>query len=402
MVAMLPFYKTSAQPLQELLEIATSNNFELKALEKEYQAALQKAPQAAQLPDPEINAGFFVLPPETRLGPQRVMLGASQMFPWKGTLSAKEAIALSNARAKLEQVHASKLIIHYRVKSAWLKLVEVYSSIDILGKNIELLKSLEAFTLAKTENGTGNLSQVLRVQLKLKELEQRLKLLENRKSSIKADLNKSLGLPIDNQITISGNLEKAELPVKKDSLLQIIQHHPLMDKLSAKQASAQKKIELNALNSKPSFGIGMDYIMVGKRTDLSPEYNGRDILVPKVKVKVPLYRKKYTAADQEQKMTIAALDHRKADLIQNLQADFEKAMVAYDDSRLELDFYRDQIATTKTVIDILQKSYSSSGKNFDELLRMEIDLVNYELKILKAIVKGHMAKIEIERILFTN
>ena len=117
--------KMSAQSLQELLGVAELNNYELRALEDEYLAALEKAPQVSQLPDPEASLGLFLLPPETRLGPQRIALGVSQMFPWKGTLEAREVVALSNAQAKYQRIAAAKLNLFYQVKLAYFQLYEL-------------------------------------------------------------------------------------------------------------------------------------------------------------------------------------------------------------------------------------------------------------------------------------
>ena len=79
----------SAQSLEDLLEIARENNLELKGLENEYLAALERAPQVSELPDPEAGIGAFPFPVETRLGPQIARLSVTQMFPWFGTLDSK-------------------------------------------------------------------------------------------------------------------------------------------------------------------------------------------------------------------------------------------------------------------------------------------------------------------------
>ncbi len=72
-----------------------NENLELKIFEKEYLAALEKAPQVSQLPDPEAGIGVFPLPVETRLGAQILRVGATQMFPWKGTLDSKKDLELA-------------------------------------------------------------------------------------------------------------------------------------------------------------------------------------------------------------------------------------------------------------------------------------------------------------------
>jgi outer membrane protein TolC len=390
--------RVNAQSLEELLGVAEANNFELKALENEYMAALEKAPQVSQLPDPEVNLGLFVLPAETRLGPQRVVLGASQMFPWKGTLQAKEHVVLSKARAKFERIEATKLNLFYQVKKAYFQLFNLEKSKDLIQDNIQIFSDLESLTLAKTESGKGSLADVLRVQLKVQELEQQIKIIDNQKRGALASLNQVLGRPATFPVTITDDFETAKMPFNKDSLANVIhENHPLIRMYSLQQESAHKEIELNELNGKPAFGVGLDYIMVGNRSDASPENNGRDILIPKFKVTLPLYRKKYTAKNQEEHLKIAALENRKEHVLLKFLANIEKAYADYEDALLKLELYEKQIKTTKAAIDILQGSYSNSGSNFDELLRLENDLVKYDLKILQAIMNSHFAKIEIEK-----
>ncbi len=94
--------------LNKYLEIAAENNPELKARFDEYMAALEVAPQVKALPDPQVAFGYFIQPVETRVGPQQFKLSASQMFPWFGTLKAKENVAIQTAKAKYELFEESK------------------------------------------------------------------------------------------------------------------------------------------------------------------------------------------------------------------------------------------------------------------------------------------------------
>ena len=80
--------------LDNYLVIAAENNPGLKTRFNEYMAALEVAPQAKALPDPQLAFGWFIMPVETRLGPQQLKVSASQMFPWFGTRKAKENVAI--------------------------------------------------------------------------------------------------------------------------------------------------------------------------------------------------------------------------------------------------------------------------------------------------------------------
>ena len=105
-----------AQTTDSLLQLAVDQNPELKALELEYEAAKLKANQVNQLPDPQLGVGVPVLRPETRLGAQIISVGATQMFPWFGTLKAKEEVVLTMAKAKYERIAATRLDLFYKIK----------------------------------------------------------------------------------------------------------------------------------------------------------------------------------------------------------------------------------------------------------------------------------------------
>ncbi len=84
------FEPLNAQSLDSLLQLVVENNTQLKSIELEYESVMEKENQVNQLPNPQLGVGVPALRPETRLGPQMMMVSASQIFPWFGTLKSKE------------------------------------------------------------------------------------------------------------------------------------------------------------------------------------------------------------------------------------------------------------------------------------------------------------------------
>ncbi|MFT4759147.1 MAG: outer membrane protein TolC [Paraglaciecola sp.] len=388
----------SAQSLNELLTIANTNNLDLKILESNYRAALEKAPQVSQLPDPEIGLGAFPLPVETRLGAQIFRASATQMFPWKGVLEGKNNLELAKAKAIYEKIAVRQLTLHFQVKKAWLKLYELEKSKAIIERNLILLDALDKLALAKVESGKASAADVLRVQLKTTELEQELAILETAKSKPIASINQLLNRPIDTPIFIKDSLDFAIIPFQKDTLMANIQaNHPMIKMFELQQKISEEAIKVNTLNNKPTFGVGLDYIMVNERSDANPSGNGRDIVQLRGMVKIPLYRQKYEAKEREEQLKIAALDDQKENVIGTYLAEIEKAYSDYKSAQLSVNLYQQQVETTKAVLNILESKYSADGNNFDELLRLEKELIDYDLKTLKAIVHSHLAKYKIEQ-----
>ena len=173
----------TAQSPEELFAIALSQNPTLKALELEYRAALEKAPQVGQLPNPEIGIGGFILPVETRLGAQRAKVSALQRFPWFGTLKAREDWIQTAAQANFEQIAMQQLDIFYHLKLAYLQLYEIIQSQAVLKQNMALLLSLKTLAETNVSTGKATLADILRVDLQIQLLTQQLKVLETQSGS---------------------------------------------------------------------------------------------------------------------------------------------------------------------------------------------------------------------------
>lgn len=387
-----------AQSLEDLLEMASRNNLELRAIDTEYLSMLEQAPQVSQLPDPEVSLGVFVRSPETRVGPQIARLGVSQMFPWKGTRDARKDVALARAAVRHEQIDVARRELHFMVKQAYYRLYELDHSQRIIRRSLRIYESLINYTLARVENGRGSAADVLRVQLKQQELEQELALLENRKSAALARINQALNRPLDTPVAVADSLVLPEERFTIDTVAaHIARTHPSIQMMNRQQQVAEREMSLNNLSGKPSFGVGLDYILVNQRKDVEIPQNGKNIIMPMARMNVPLNRTRYRAREKEEQLKIEALEVRKQDMQLAFQREIEIARTEMREAALRIALIGELQRTTQTTIDILESQYSATGNGFDEILRLQNELVAYDLKILGAIVRSHLAQASIER-----
>ena len=389
---------TTGQALADLLVLVNEANLETKILEKDYQIALEKIPQVGQRPDPEIGLGIYPLPVETRLGAQWTRLSATQMLPWFGVLDSQKDLAQAQANTLLPKVKIKQLDKQFLVKQAYYQLYELEQTQAILQENIVLYNSLENLALAKVETGTASAADVLKIQLKKKALEQKIRLLESNEQYPSIQINQILDRGLDTSIDVMEQLQFTELDFDKDTLLQHIkQQHPQMNVYDLQQESARQAMALNKLKAKPSLGVGVDYIYVRKRSDAEPTSNGRDIVQLRGSIKVPLNKDQYDAKEREEQLRITRIEEQKRHTSQQFLVAIEQAYTDAEIARLNMELYQEQIEITKGAIQILESDYSASGKGFDELLEHHQALVNYEVQIVQAIVQSHLAKAKIER-----
>ena len=239
---------------------------------------------------------------------------------------------------------------------------------------------------------------VLRIQLKIKELEERKALLANKKSAHTAVINQIIGRTLTREIVVKDSLTFAVLPYEKDSLKGLIlRTHPMFSALEAQQEISRESMKVNNLAQKPVFAVGMDYIVVTKRQDASPNHNGRDIIMPRASVNIPLNRKKYEAKDKEEELRIAMLTTKKQAVLEQYMVEIEKAYTEYQEAQIKLNAYKQQTEILRRTIDLLVTQYSVSSRGFDELLKLHNDLIIFDLKALCSVVDSHLAKAKIEQ-----
>ena len=252
--------------------------------------------------------------------------------------------------------------------------------------------------MTRVESGKSTTADVLRVRLVIEEMKQELEILETSKTESRANLNQMMNQSLDLPVRVTDSLSFATLTYSKDSIFAALKpNHPMIRMFELQQEVSRKAISLNQLSGKPQFGVGMDYILVNPRTDAIPQHNGRDIVQLRASVSIPIYRKKFDAKKAEETLLIDALELKKTDLLGRFEAIIEKAYSDYDAARLRNELYGRQRELAQSAINVLESEYATKGNNFDELLRMEKELLDYDLKTLKAVVQSHVALSNIER-----
>lgn len=384
---------------QELLKQALKENLTYRALAKSYEASLQQIPQVSTLPQPELGIGGFILPVETRVGTQQFRLGASQQFPWFGTLAVKANVENLQSTIEEQKLTKWKWELFYQIQIHYFQLYELRQGQHILQKNIEILNALKGLTEAKVASGHTTLADILRIDLKLQELHQQIAMMEIRQQAPLAQLNQLLHRPFDSPVEVQDSLGFASLAHNTDSLkVQLQQFHPSVQQLYIQQHLVEQALQLNEKEGKPSFGLGFQYITVDALATDVPA-NGQDIFQLNASITLPLYRKSFKAKEREEQLNLSALQLEQEDMINRFAVKLTQAYIDYEEASLQAQLLKQQIATVQSAIRILETDYSNQSRSFDDLLQSEEDLIEYDLALLKATVRSHLAKAEIQRYL---
>jgi len=183
--------------LEDLVQYALVRNPGLLAAFERWRAAAERVPQAEALPAPRLTLADYLAEVETRVGPMRARIGLAQPFPWFGKRGAAASAAEHLARAAGSEVDAQRLALVSRVRKAWYELGWLGQAIEITERHRELLLRWEDVARSQFESGRGSLADVIRAQVELGKLENRVQALRDLRRPTAARLNAALGREAD-------------------------------------------------------------------------------------------------------------------------------------------------------------------------------------------------------------
>ena len=378
----------SQEILNRYLKTAAENNPGLRARFNQYLAALEVAPQVGTLPDPQFAFGYFIQPVETRVGPQNAKISLTQMFPWFGTLGAREEAAIQQAKVKYETFEDAKSKLFYDVKATYYNLYFTEKAIEKIGENIDILNSFSKLALIKVEAGLASAVDELRIKMEIADLENQLALLRDKYFVQVVNFNNLLNVEENSIVEITDSLWTEEFSFNKQSILDSIyaNNHTLQSYDFQFQSFVSKE-NASRKSGLPNFSIGVDYIFIGKSENpaLEASQSGKDaVLFPKIGLTIPLYRKKYNAMVNEAVYLQKSVTEQKVEKKNVLETLFEKTNKNYNDAGRRLELNKRQSILALQAMQILQTEYSTQNKNFEEILRMERRLLKYTLELEKA------------------
>lgn len=381
--------------LAAIIEEALINNPELNAARSNIEALEQRPDQAAALPDPMISLGLMSVPVDTFDLAQEAMtqktIGISQSFPYPGKLGLKREIAERDVISGREGLEALKLRVIKEIKTAYYALFFTGKAIEITERNKNLLEEFVRIAATKYSVGSGVQQDVLKAQVELSKLLERLISLSEERETLKAQLNSLMNRMPQAMLGEPGEVKLTSVEIDLDALQKEAQNrHPLLRGILASIERSSKAHLLSKKEYYPDFNVSVQY---GLREDGSGMKRA-DLVSAMVNVKVPLwYRTKDDKKVAEMASRITQMEHyyararsmlffRITKLREEIGRNYEQALL-----------FRDGIIPQATAsLDSAVAGYQVNKVDFLTLINNQITLFNYEVQYYKTIT-GHESKL---------
>lgn len=299
--------------LRPLLDAVLRHAPELVSARARAEAMRRQVDTAGRLPDPTASLTAFPLPPETRLGAQRLSLAARQALPRPQMRRLERQVAELRATQAEAEIEALSLRLLTRARRLVAESVSLRRQIAVLDDQELHLASHEESARARYAGGRGHAADAVRLQAALTRLQSEKLTLESRLAAHRVELSRLTGFEaafddIPAEIESGDPLlqdrlgldESCDMPDAERLIERAQAHRPELEIALLERRVAALGVARTEQDLRPSFSVGLAYTVVDPRDDMAarlnpPPGNGDDILALTGGVTVPLWRAKNDA-----------------------------------------------------------------------------------------------------------
>ncbi|NQU73498.1 MAG: TolC family protein [Candidatus Omnitrophica bacterium] len=345
--------------LASLIVEALSNSPALQAAYNNWKAAEHRVKYVSGLPDPRASYTHFGENVETRVGPQERKYGVSQKIPFPGKLHLKAKSQAKHAEMVKAKYEAAKREIIKDVYFVYYDIFWVDKAITVTEEEKAILESLEKTAQRKYESTFASQQDVIKAQVELLKLIDKLFQLRQNRRSLVSKLNSILDRPKGTGLGQVENVKPVKFGYQLEELHKMAQESRqelVAANLDMERARYEKS--LAGLDYLPDFTLGFDYVQVGEGYTSSTD-DGQDAWTGTVAVNVPIWFDKLGAQLKEKK---AALEASKKDY-QNIENS-----VAYEieDLYFKITTYKDIVSLYETaLIPQTEQAFESARTSYE-------------------------------------
>ena len=338
-----PGLSGTASP-DEYIRYALYNSPAVEAAFQRWRAASERLPQVSALPDPRLSFGYYVEEVQTRTGPQEARLGVDQTFPWPGELQDREDAAARAAMAAWREFEAVRLTVAERVVGTLHDLAYLDATIAITRDNLDLLRSFEEVLRARYRVGSGSHPELVRVQVELGQVEDRVTQLEAMRPPYVAELNAALNRSMDAAVPRVIRIEERVASIDAAQLSEIARRrNPSLLALDEAFEQQRRLGDVARKEGLPDLTVGFEYVFTGDAINPATPGSGDDPILLRFGINVPLWREKYDAGVREATARRLAIAHERADRANQIAAGIQRAWFEHTDANRRVGLYENAL-----------------------------------------------------------
>jgi cobalt-zinc-cadmium efflux system outer membrane protein len=304
------------------------------------------------------------------------------MLLWFGTIAVRENYANSMAETEFVEITIAKRKLALSIAQNYYRLYEIRAKQMVLEENIQLLETYEQLALNSVTVGKASAVDVLRLQIRQNEIQQKKEILEeafvaeqvafnnllNRNGNMVIQVFDSLMIPQEDSLYSNGELSLNPELLKFDKLYE----------------SVAKSELLNQIERKPMIGFGLDYIPVSERPAMDFSDNGKDILMPMVTLSIPIFNNRYKSVSKQNQLRQQKIQTKKEERLNVLETALAVAFSKRNQARIKYNTQEKNLKQAENAEEILIKSYETGTIDFNDVLDIQELQLRFQLQQVEA------------------
>ncbi|OKY26169.1 TolC family protein [Thalassotalea sp. PP2-459] len=401
--------------LMQAITIAEKNDPWLHGNRLNQQAINHRSIAAGTLPDPKVSIGMMNLPIDSwnteQEGMTQLKVGVSQMFPRGDSLAIKQnQLKLEATKFPLMRKNR-QATVKSTVSQLWLDAYLAQRIIELIENDWALFEQIAEVAQVSYSNVVGKTRQqdVIRAQLEIVQLEDRLMLEKQQLETAIARLNEWLHVYDTNNVAQTFNFDAQalvfnvssqlpELRLKRPELLKaakysrnhlakVLLNHPALLMIDVKQQVVEKNVVLAKQQYKPQWGVNASY----SYRDNMPSGDSRaDLFSVGVTFDLPLFTD--NKQDQQVSASIAesaAVKTEKLLLTKQMISAVEQETRQLRRLSERQKLYQQQLLKqTHNQAEASLTAYTNDDGDFSEVVRARITQLNTKIAALKIDVEA--------------
>jgi outer membrane protein TolC len=386
--------------LDDVIREALEKNPEAQSALHAIHALERRVPQARALPDPMVSVGWA-----GNLTPFSVMRGddssyrglsVSEQFPYPGKLKLRDAVASKEAEAAQADYEAIRRRVSVEVKTAYYDYFYYGQAIQTTERNKELLDKLSKIAEARYRVGKAMQADVLRSQVEISLLIEKLTMLEQQRATAQARLNVSMVRSPESPLPPAADIEPATMRYSLDELYALAAaNDTTVQRNKTMVEEGRLGIALAQREYRPDIGVSYMY----QQRSALPDMNGVT-----VSVNIPVfYRTKQRQGVAEATETLLSAEKMRDNRLNEVQFELKQQYLAAKASERLLSLYsKGVVPQSSLALESSMASYQVGSVDFLSLLANFSTLLEYETDYYRQLADYQTALARIEALTGTD
>ena len=380
--------------LEDVIREALEKNPEAQSAQHTISALQRRVPQVRALPDPMVSVGWA-----GNLAPFSVMRGddssyrgvtVSEQFPYPGKLKLRGEIASKEADAAKSDFGAIRRRVSAEVRAAYFDYFYFDRAIQTTERNKELLEKLSKIAEARYRVGKATQADVLRSQMEISLLIEKLTVLEQQRETAQARLNAFMVRSPESPLPPAAEVEPATIRCSLNELYALAADNDttvLLNKTMVERGHLA--VALAQREYRPDIGVAYMY----QQRSALPDMNSVT-----VSVNIPVfYKNKQRQGVTEASEELMSAEKMRDNRLNEVRFELKQQYLAAKASERLLTLYsKGVVPQSSLALESSMASYQVGSVDFLSVIANFSSLLEYEIDYYRQLADYQTALARIE------